>query len=101
MSRTTRWTSEGVPVFVTTTIKPGESVEDFRARHELRVAQARIDFPEDAGTMVRSTIWTWQAIPRSTYTARGTAQSYEAFRDAHDARNDLELDLYPPDLEAA
>ena len=97
MARTSRWTSEGVPVTITTTQKPGESIEVFRARHEGRVAAAKIDFPEDVGSMVRSTVWTSGGLPEDTYTTQGASQSYAAFAAAHDARNDTELDWWPPD----
>jgi len=97
MARTTRWTSEGVPVTVTTTQKPGETIADFRARHEARVAAAKLNFPEDAGSMVRSTVWTSNALPESTYTVQASGQSYADFAAAHDARNDIALGWYPPD----
>lgn len=100
MSRTTKWTSEGVPITVTTVQQPGETVAAWRARHEVKVAAALANFPPDANSMLRTSIWTSLGLAQHTTTRRGTL-SYAAFIAAHDSDHDLDLGTHPPDLEAA
>ena len=100
MSRTTKWTSEGAPITVTTVRLPGESLASWRARHEVKVAAAMAEFEPDANSMLCTTIWTSLGLPKNTPTRRGSL-TYAAFMAAHDSDNDLDLGTYPPDLEAA
>lgn len=81
---------------ITTTQNPGESSDDFHARHNQAVADKRAECADfSAGPATYFTPWACNGNPGATTTTQATGQSMADFYAAHLAAVDAERQRCP------